>query len=69
MRLVYHYHYLPVSVVHHIVLTVFDYLIVKPLQHEQHLRIRYGPVLICKQGLEIKHHEVFIGGDGRFTVP
>ena len=69
MCLVYYNNDLTLCIVAHIVIAVLDYLIIKPLEHKQHLCVCNGSVLVGKERLEVEHDEILVRGDGSLTIP
>ena len=46
-----------------------DYFLLNKTEHEQHLRVGYGVILVCKQRLKVKVNQVGIHFQRRRRVP
>ena len=69
MGLVDDHHDLAAGLILDVVIPVFNDLVVQPLEHQKHLGICNGIVLIRQQGLEVKHDKVFVGADAGRSIP
>ena len=69
VRLINDDHDLALEAVLHVVIAVFDDLVVDVLEHQQHLRVGNRLVAICQHTLEVEHREVGIRRDRARAVP